>query len=132
MPNPTYQNDVQINRIHSVAICNAVGETLSVTLGPQSNELSPRLVGLMKQLAMDEADGIERMKDFSNASFAPDIIKVMTQALNGALSTLPHPVSSTNLQSVAETILRTAKDGERDPAVLTRMALLELQISPRL
>ena len=35
------------------------------------------------------------------------------------------------VQSVAETILRTAKDGERDPKVLERMALLELQISPR-
>jgi hypothetical protein len=42
------------------------------------------------------------------------------------------PVSSTHVQSVAETILRTAKDGERDPKVLKRMALLELQISPRL
>jgi hypothetical protein len=75
MPNPTHQNDVQINRIHSVAICNAVGETLSVTLGPQSNELPLRLAGLMKQLAMDETDGIEHMKDFSNALFPPDIIK---------------------------------------------------------
>ena len=72
------------------------------------------------------------MKDFSNASFPPETIKVMTQAMNGALSTLPHPVSSTQVQSVAETILRTAKDGERDPAVLERMALLELQISTRL
>jgi hypothetical protein len=72
------------------------------------------------------------MRDFSNASFPPDAIKVMTQAMNGALSTLPHPVSSTQVQSVAETILRTAKDGERDPAVLERMALLELQISTRL
>ena len=71
------------------------------------------------------------MKDFSNVSFPPDAIKVMTQALNGALSTLPHPVSSTNVQSVAETILRTANEGERDPAVLTRMALLELQLSVR-
>jgi hypothetical protein len=71
------------------------------------------------------------MKDFSNASFPPETIKVMTQAMNGALSTLPHPVSSTQVQSVAETILRTAKDGERDPAVLERMALLELQISTR-
>ena len=59
------------------------------------------------------------MKDFSNVSFPPDTIKVMTQALDGALSTLPHPVSSTNVQSVAETILRTANEGERDPAVLT-------------
>jgi len=72
------------------------------------------------------------MRDFSNASFPPETIKVMTQAMNGALSTLPHPVSSTQVQSVAETILRTAKDGERDPAVLERMALLELQISTRL
>jgi hypothetical protein len=71
------------------------------------------------------------MKDFSNASFPPDTIKVMTLAMNGALSTLPHPVGSRHVQSIAETILRTAKDGERDPKVLERMALLELQISPR-
>ncbi len=72
------------------------------------------------------------MKDFSNASFQPDIIEIMTLAMNGALSTLPHPVTSTQTQAVAETILRTAKDGERDAKVLERMALLELQIAPRL
>lgn len=69
------------------------------------------------------------MKNFSNASFPPDTIKVMTLAMDAALSTLPHPVSSRHLQSVAETILRTAKDGERDLKALERMALLELQIS---
>ena len=31
----------------------------------------------------------------------------------------------------SETIFRSAKDGERDPATLHRMALLELQITPR-
>jgi hypothetical protein len=72
------------------------------------------------------------MKDFSNASFPPDAIEVMTVAMNAALSTLPHPVSSRHAQSIAETILRTAKEGERDPRTLERMALLELQISPRL
>jgi hypothetical protein len=72
------------------------------------------------------------MKDFSNASFPPDTIAVMTLAMNAALLPLPHPVSSRHVQSVAETILRTAKDGERDPRALERMALLELQISPRL
>jgi hypothetical protein len=74
------------------------------------------------------------MKDFSNASFPPDTIEVMTLAMNAALTTLPHPVSSKYVQLVAETILRTAKDGERDPKakVLERMALLELKISPRL
>jgi hypothetical protein len=69
------------------------------------------------------------MKDFSNGSFSPDIIEVMTAAMRSAIATLPHPLSSVHVQSVAETILRTAKDGERDPKVLERMALLELQIS---
>ena len=67
------------------------------------------------------------MKDFSNASFPPEI---MTVAMNSALSTLPHPVSSTHIQSVAETILRT-EGRQTDPKVLERMALLELQISSR-
>jgi hypothetical protein len=46
--------DIQINRIHSGAVCNAIGEGLSVALGPQSNELPPRLLALMEQLAKVE------------------------------------------------------------------------------
>jgi hypothetical protein len=82
--------------------------------------------------AFKNSTGFERMKDFYNASFPPDTIKVMTLAtrhlflrrasparhrraskrlVNGALSTLPHSVSSTHVQSVAETIRRTAKEG---------------------
>jgi len=53
----------------------------------------------------------------------------MTTAMRSAIAILPHPLSSVHVQSVAESILRTAKDGERDPKVLERMALLELQIS---
>jgi hypothetical protein len=45
--------------------------------------------------------------------------------------TLPHPVSSSHIKSIAETILRSANEGERDPNTLQTMALLELQISPR-
>jgi hypothetical protein len=71
------------------------------------------------------------MKDFSHASFPPDTIGIMTMALDSALSTLPHPVASARVQSIAETILRTTQEGERDPTVLARMALLELQISQR-
>ena len=71
------------------------------------------------------------MKDFSNASFPPETLTVMRDALDAAVASLPEPVSSAHVQSLAETILRTAKDGERDPATLQRMALLELQISPR-
>ena len=71
------------------------------------------------------------MKDFSNASFPPETIAIMETAMDGAVATLPDPVNSAHVQSIAETILRTAGTGERDAKVLERMALLELQISPR-
>jgi len=78
------------------------------------------------------SDKIEtEMKDFSNASFPPEMIGIMKEALDAAVATLPEPVSSVHVQSIAETILRTAKDGERDPKTLQRMALIELQITPR-
>jgi hypothetical protein len=71
------------------------------------------------------------MKDFPNASFPPETIAIMETAMVGAVATLPDPVNSAYVQSIAETILRTAENGERDAKVLERMALLELQISPR-
>jgi hypothetical protein len=71
------------------------------------------------------------MKDFANAAFPPDVIEVMQQALDEAIATLPHPISSAHIQSIAETVLRSAKEGERNPATLKSLALLELQISPR-
>jgi hypothetical protein len=71
------------------------------------------------------------MKDFANASFPPLLIGVMKKALDGAVAALPYPVSSAHFRSLAETILRSAKDGEHDAATLTTMALLELQITPR-
>ena len=73
----------------------------------------------------------DTMENFANASFHPDLIKVMQRALEGAVSTLPHPVNSNHVKSIAETILRSASEGERDPIVLQRIALMELQISPR-
>jgi hypothetical protein len=71
------------------------------------------------------------MKDFSHGSFSPDTIGIMTIAMENAISALPHPVGSARVDSVAETILRSTMEGERDPAVLARMALLELSISSR-
>jgi hypothetical protein len=71
------------------------------------------------------------MKAFSNASFPPETLDILTNAMNAAIASLPDPVNSAHVQSIAETILRTAKEGERDPLVLQRMALLELQITPR-
>ena len=71
------------------------------------------------------------MKDFSHASFAPDTIGIMTIAMESALASLPHPVGSARVQSIAETILRSSKEGERNPTFLARMAWLELVNSPR-
>jgi hypothetical protein len=75
--------------------------------------------------------GTDLLKDFSNASFPPETIGIMKDAMDAAVATLPDPVSSAHVKAIAETILRTAKTGERDPAILQRMALIELQITPR-
>ncbi len=71
------------------------------------------------------------MRDFPNAAFSPEAIEVMNRAMESAVSSLPEPVSSVHVNTIAESILRTAKDGERDPATLQRLALLELAITPR-
>jgi hypothetical protein len=70
------------------------------------------------------------MKDFSDAAFAPEVIESMT-TLDQAVATLPEPVSSAHVNMLAEAILRAAKEGEQDPLVLQRLALLELQLAPR-
>lgn len=71
------------------------------------------------------------MKDFPNACFTPDAIRIMAAAFDSAISALPDPAGSSRVDSVAETILRSTIEGERDPAVLARLALLELLLSPR-
>lgn len=68
------------------------------------------------------------MKDFSNAAFSPDQIEVMHQALERAVASLPHPVSSLRVQAIAESILRTANQGERDVRTLQTIALVEMQL----
>jgi hypothetical protein len=75
--------------------------------------------------------GNNAVKDFANASFSPDTVAILQSAMEAAVATLPDPVSSSNVQSIAQSILRSAKDGERDPIALQRLALLELQIMPR-
>jgi hypothetical protein len=70
------------------------------------------------------------MKDFSNAAFSPETIEAMTVALEASVETLPEPVSSHLIHRLARSILRAAQAGERDPSVLQRLALMELQIGP--
>lgn len=71
------------------------------------------------------------MKDFSNASFPPEVISVMEEALEAAVASLPEPVQSSHVQALAEAILRAAHGGERDPVALQRLAMLELQLMRR-
>ena len=71
------------------------------------------------------------MKNFANAEFSPEVIDLMTIALEAAVATLPEPVHSSHVNALAESILRTAGAGERDMANLQRIALLELQLAPR-
>jgi hypothetical protein len=71
------------------------------------------------------------MKDFSSAAFAPEVIEIMTTALEAAVASLPEPVHSAHVTILAESILRTADAGERDAAVLERIALMELRLAQR-
>jgi hypothetical protein len=68
------------------------------------------------------------MKDFANASFSPDQIRAMEQALEAAVATLPEPVSAHRVQAIAESILRSAQQGESDPKILQAMAMVEMQL----
>jgi hypothetical protein len=42
------------------------------------------------------------MKEFSNASFPPETIGIMSVAMDAAVATLPKPVSSAHVKSIAE------------------------------
>jgi len=55
----------------------------------------------------------------------------MSTAFEAAVAALPEPIHSSHVTILAESILRTADAGERDPAVLVRIALMELQIAQR-
>jgi hypothetical protein len=54
MPGPLHQNHVQIDRIHGCAVCEEMGERLSVVLRSQSIELPTRLLALIEELAKIE------------------------------------------------------------------------------
>ena len=71
------------------------------------------------------------MKNFPNAAFSPDVIELMARALDSSVATLPEPICSAHINTIAESILRTAKDGEREVGALQRIALMELALAPR-
>jgi N12 class adenine-specific DNA methylase len=71
------------------------------------------------------------MKDFANAEFPPEVIDLMSTALEAAVADLPEPVHSGHVTIIAESILRTASTGERKLEVLKRIALMELRLARR-
>ena len=138
MTNFAHPGDVQIDRTHNAAIRREIGDLLRISLNAERLPLTPSLMdywtGWRRKIAARRVPNSTEavlMKDFPNASFPPETIGIMKTAMDGAVATLPHPVSSAAVQSIAETILRTAQEGETDPKTLERMALLELQISER-
>ena len=63
--------------------------------------------------------------------YSPEVIEIMSEALQASIERLPEPVSATQVHHLAESILHTAGRGERDAAVLERIALVELRIAAR-
>lgn len=63
--------------------------------------------------------------------FGPELIEIMSAALQASIERLPEPVSATQVHYLAESILNSAGRGERDAAVLERIALVELRLLPR-
>jgi hypothetical protein len=63
--------------------------------------------------------------------YSPEVIEIMSAALKASIERLPEPVSATQVHYLAESILHSAGRGERDIAVLERIALVELRITPR-
>ena len=63
--------------------------------------------------------------------YSPEVIEIMTAALEASVNHLPEPVSATQVNYLAESILHSAGCGERDAGTLERIALVELWIAPR-
>jgi hypothetical protein len=62
------------------------------------------------------------MRNFAEAAFEPETIEAMSIALECAIAKLPEPIGSSHVTQLAESILRTAKAGERRVDVLERIA----------
>jgi hypothetical protein len=71
------------------------------------------------------------MQNFANAAFSPDVIAAMISALEAAVANLPDPVHTFHVNLLAESILCSAGAGERDPATLQRLTLIEVQLARR-
>lgn len=60
--------------------------------------------------------------------FTPEVIEIMSAALENSVKRLPEPVSAGHVHDLAESILYAADTGVRDVGVLERIALVELRL----
>jgi hypothetical protein len=60
--------------------------------------------------------------------FTPEVIEIMSAALEASIQHLPEPVSAGQVHRLAGSILYAAETGERDVAALERIALVELRL----
>jgi hypothetical protein len=76
---------------------------------------------------------IAMVEDFASVSavYSPEVIEIMSEALAASIESLPEPVSATQVHYLAESILYSAANGERDATVLERIALVELRMVAR-
>jgi hypothetical protein len=65
---------------------------------------------------------------FQIVVFTPEVIEIMSAALEASIEHLPEPVSVSHVHRLAGSILYAAEAGERDVAVLERIALVELRL----
>jgi len=100
-----------------------------ITLGTDDNvELTDALTDATTNDAATQPVAPTNVAGCHTAMFTPEVIEIMSEALEASVEALPEPVSAEHVHCLAESILLTAKDGERDTAVLERIALVELQL----
>src|SRR5260370_25417525 len=93
-------------------ICSAIRRRLGTCGRPAGciNTRTPR-----------PANWTHRMKDFSNASFSPDLIAAMHEALAGAEYTVSPTVSSPAELHITESNHPDPKDGENNPIAFHKL-----------
>jgi N-acetylglucosamine kinase-like BadF-type ATPase len=70
------------------------------------------------------------MHGHQGTSFEPEVIQLMKRALDDAVSRLPQASRTSAVQAfLAEKILKSAANGERDPINLCRFAMAETRES---
>jgi hypothetical protein len=61
MTHSRHQGDVQISHAHNFALCNEIGERLSIRMGQMPIGMPPHLVMLVKRLCDENSEPIQTM-----------------------------------------------------------------------